>query len=144
MPDAEPPSPPPVAREPSTVWMVHKETGRAGVRGDLILEPGRLIFRPELRAAKLDTLGETVFALDEISKAARARSSPVLELHVRTVGLPPVVLFYFVKPPDIYSSPLPNPRRHGVTYLVSADAFVGEEVGDWLKAIREALPGKRG
>src|SRR5712691_11719736 len=96
--------------EPSTVWMVHKSTGQLGVRGELFLEAERLIFRPELKGTKLDLLGETVFASTDIEKAGRSRHSPVLELRVSTPGVPEVVLFYFVKPPDMYSSGLPNPR----------------------------------
>jgi hypothetical protein len=124
---------------PSVVWMVHKGVGPRGIRGELILEPERLIFRPELRAARPDTLGETVFALDQVSKVAKARRSPVLELHVRTEGLPPVVLFYFVKPPDIYSSAAANPRSYAAVYLANAGAVYEEEVADWLKAIRERI-----
>ena len=55
--------------DPATVWMVHKGTGRPGIRGELILESKRLIFRPEIRTAKPDMLGETVFALEEINRS---------------------------------------------------------------------------
>lgn len=121
---------------PSTVWMVHKETASQGVRGDLILEEDRLVFRPELRDAKLDTLGETVFGLSEITKVSRARRSPVIELHVETDGVPSVVFFYFVKPPDMYSSGAANPRSFAAVYLANAGAVYEEEVRDWVKAIR--------
>jgi hypothetical protein len=124
---------------PSVVWMVHKGVGPRGIRGELILESERLIFRPELRAARPDTLGETVVGLDQVTKVARARRSPVLELHVRTDGLPPVVLFYFVKPPDIYSSAAANPRSFAAVYLTNAGAVYEEEVTDWLKAIRDRI-----
>jgi hypothetical protein len=124
---------------PSVVWMVHKGIGSRGIRGELILEPERLIFRPELRAAKPDTLGETVFGLDEVTKVSRARRSPVLELHVHTDGLPPVVFFYFVKPPDIYSSAAANPRSYAAVYLTNAGAVYEEEVTDWFKAIRDRI-----
>jgi hypothetical protein len=116
--------------------MVHKETPSRGVRGDLILEGDRLIFRPELRAAKLDTLGETVFDLTEITKVSRARRSPVIELHTATEGMPPVVFFYFVRPPDMYSSGAINPRSFAAVYLTNAGALYEEEVRDWVKAIR--------
>jgi hypothetical protein len=122
---------------PSVVWMVHKGVGPRGIRGELILESERLIFRPELRAARPDMLGETVFGLDQVRKITRARRSPVLELHVQTDGLPPVVLFYFVKPPDIYSSGAVNPRSYAAVYLTNAGAVYDEEVAEWLKAIRE-------
>ncbi len=98
------------APPPTTVWMVHKDTGKQGVRGELTLEAERLIFRPEIAGRNLDLLGETVFAPHEIRGARKAKGSPVLKLDVSTPGLPKVVLFYFTKPPDMYSSPMPNPR----------------------------------
>jgi hypothetical protein len=52
---------------PTVVWMVHKGVGPRGIRGELILETERLIFRPELRAAGPDTLGETVLGLNHVS-----------------------------------------------------------------------------
>jgi hypothetical protein len=128
-----------MALGPTEVWMVHKGTGTRGIRGDLILEPERLIFRPELRAARPDALGETVFGLDQLTKVTRSRRSPVLELHVTTEGLPPVVLFYFVKPPDLYSSGAANPRSYAALYLSNAGAVYEEDVTEWMQAIREAL-----
>ncbi|HEX9235040.1 MAG TPA: hypothetical protein VF972_02035 [Actinomycetota bacterium] len=124
--------------EPSTVWMVHKTTGRAGVRGDLILDQDRLIFRPELRAARPEILGETVFALGDIRKVVRGRGTPLLELHVTTPRIPPVVLFYFVRPPDMYSSGALNPRSAVALYLQSANIVYSEEIASWVEAIREA------
>jgi hypothetical protein len=128
-----------MAPEPSTVWMVHKSTGQRGVRGDLILEAERLVFRPELTGTKIDLLGETIFGSTDVEKVGRSRHSPVLELHVRNPGIPPVVLFYFVKPPDMYSSGLPNPRRAVATYLTSSNALYTEEVDEWVRAIRDEL-----
>jgi hypothetical protein len=124
--------------DPATVWMVHKGTGRAGVRGELILDPPRLIFRPELRTAKPDSLGETVFALDNVERVGRARGSPVLQVHVTTPGIPPVVLFYFVKPPDIYSSGMPNPRFAGASFLMRSNTLLVEEVAAWEREIQAA------
>lgn len=129
------------APPPTTVWMVHKGTGKQGVRGELSLEPERLIFRPEIVGGKLDLLGQTVFALTEIRGAGKSKGSPVLKLDVSTPGLPKVVLFYFTKPPDMYSSPMPNPRIATMTYLMRSDAYVGQEVDVWLKALR-AVRGK--
>jgi hypothetical protein len=119
--------------------MVHKETASQGVRGDLILEGERLVFRPELRAAKLDTLGETVFGVAEITSVSRARRSPVIEMHVDTDGVPSVVFFYFVKPPDMYSSGAVNPRSLAAVYLTNAGAVYDEEVRDWVKVIRARM-----
>jgi hypothetical protein len=128
-----------MALEPSTVWMVHKSTGHGGVRGELLLHADRLIFRPELTGTKLDLLGETVFASGDIAKVGRSRHSPVLELRVSTLGVPEVVLFYFVKPPDMYSSGLPNPRAAVLTYLTNSNALYTEEVDEWVRAIRDEL-----
>jgi hypothetical protein len=124
--------------EPATVWMVHKATGRAGIRGELILESQRLIFRPELRTAKPDMLGETVFALKDVEKVGRSRGSPVLERRVAAPGFPPVVLFYFVKPPDIYSSGMPNPRFAGASFLMQSNALLADEVARWEREIQAA------
>ena len=128
-----------MALGPTEVWMVHKGTGTRGVRGDLILEAERLIFRPELRAARPDALGETVFGLDQLTKVTRSRRSPVIQLHVTTDGLPPVVLFYFVKPPDMYSSGAANPRSYAALYLSNAGAVYEEDITEWVQAIRKAL-----
>lgn len=126
--------------EPAAVWMVHKDTPKNGVRGQLALESGHLVFRPDVVAgAGVDSLGQTVFGLVEIRKVRRARASPVLEVHAATPGLPDVVLFFFAKPPDIYSSALPNPRAHGATYLGTSNTFVGEVVGEWVSALRAVV-----
>jgi hypothetical protein len=124
--------------DPATVWMVHKGTGKRGVRGELILNPDRLIFRPELRSAKPDTLGETVFALRQIDKVTRSRGSPVIELRVAAPSVPPVVLFYFIKPPDIYSSGMPNPRFAGASFLIGSNALLADQVAEWEREIRTA------
>jgi hypothetical protein len=124
--------------DPTTVWMVHKDVGRAGVRGDIMLAADRLIFQPEVRGAKPDTLGETVIPLAGVEKVRRSRATPVLELHLSVQGLPPVVLFYFVRPPDPYSSGMPNPRSAALTYLASSNALYEEEVATWARAIGAA------
>jgi hypothetical protein len=128
--------------DPATVWMVHKDTPRNGVRGRLALEANHLVFRPDLGAeARLDSLGQTVFGMDEIRSVGRARGSPVLKVHTSTPGVPGVVLFFFAKPPDIYSSALPNPRAHGATYLGTSNAFLSDVVREWVAAIRGAAHG---
>jgi hypothetical protein len=129
-----------MAPEPSTVWMVHGSTGQQGVRGELLLQSDRLIFRPELAGTAIELLGETVIAGADIEKVGRSRHSPVLELRVNTPGIPQVVLFYFVKPPDMYSSGLPNPRSAVATYLTRSNAVYTEEVDEWVRAIRDDLP----
>jgi hypothetical protein len=129
-----------MAPEPSTVWMVHRSTGQGGVRGTLILESTRLIFRPELAGTAMELLGETVIAGAHIEKVSRPRHSPVIELRVHTPGIPEVLFFYFVKPPDKYSSGLPNPRTAVATYLTRSNAVYTEEVDEWVRAIRDELP----
>jgi len=129
-----------MAPELSTVWMVHRSTGQRGVRGELLLQSDRLIFRPELAGTAIELLGETVIAGEDIEKVGRSRHSPVLELRVNTPSIPQVVLFYFVKPPDMYSSGLPNPRSAVATYLTRSNAVYTEEVDEWVRAIRDDLP----
>jgi hypothetical protein len=120
--------------------MVHTGTGKAGVRGELILTNRDLIFRPEVRGAKrdLDLLGETVIALETLRKVSRARGSPVLEVRPKTPGVPPVVLFYFAKPPDMYSSAMPDPRGASISYLASSGVLYREEIDAWVEAIDAA------
>jgi hypothetical protein len=128
--------------DPATVWMVHKDTPKNGVRGRLSLEPAHLVFRPDVAAgAAVDSLGQTVLGVDEIGKVARARASPVLEVHTSTPGLPGVVLFYFAKPPDIYTSASVNPRARGATYLGTSNTFLSDVVGEWVSAVRAAVRG---
>src|SRR5439155_539260 len=78
------------------------------------------------------------FALHDVDKVGRARGSPVLELRVAAPGVPPVVLFYFVKPPDIYSSGMPNPRFAGASFLMQSNALLAEEVAGWEREIQAA------
>lgn len=129
-----------VTVDPATVWMVHKRTGRQGVRGDLILKGRELVFRPEIRGAKrdLDLLGETVLPLADIRKVSRTRGSPVLEVRTRTTGVPPVVLFFFARPPDMYSSAMPDPRGASMSYLTSSALVYREEIDTWIGAIDAA------
>ena len=131
--------------DPATVWMVHKETGTSGVRGELFLTDRDLVFRPEVRGARgnLDLLGETVLPLAAISKAVRSRATPVLEVRAQTAGVPDVLLFFFAKPPDMYSSGLMNPRTHSATYLANSNLLYREEIGAWVSAIRSAIRSMR-
>jgi hypothetical protein len=61
------------------------------------------------------------------------------EVKVTPPSIPEVVLFSFVKPPDMYSSGLPNPRSAVATYLTRYNAVYGEEMDEWVRAIREEL-----
>ena len=132
------------APAPASVWMVHKQTGRAGVQGQLTLEDDRVIFRPDLRGRRLDVLGETVFALHEVRSASRSKLSPVLELRVTTPNVPSVILFYFVKPPDRYSSPFQDPRSSSAFYLANSGVIFEEEVRRWEQAIKDAKAPRSG
>ena len=125
--------------DPSTVWMVHKGVGQRGVRGDLILQRDRLIFRAEIRGGRPDTLGETIFPLEEIRKVSRSKRTPILELKLTIEGLPETVLFYFVKPPDMYSSGATHPRTAVTMYLTNSNALYEEEVTLWFDDLRQAV-----
>ena len=46
--------------------------------------------------------------------------------------------FYFVKPPDIYSSGMPNPRFAGASFLMQTNALLTEEVAAWEREIQAA------
>ena len=121
----------------ATVWMVHKGTGKQGVKGELLLTERDLVFRPEIRGAKrdLDLLGETVIPLATLRRASRSRGSPVLEIRSKSPGVPAIVLFFFAKPPDMYSSAMPDPRGASMTYLTSSGLVYREEIDDWVGAI---------
>jgi hypothetical protein len=123
--------------------MVHKDVGLRGVRGDLILQRERLIFRPEIRGARPDILGETVFPLDRIRKVSRSKRTPVLSLKHDVEGLPETVFFYFVRPPDMYSSGAANPRSAAGLYLANSNALYDEEVTLWVDELRQAVKGAR-
>jgi hypothetical protein len=123
--------------EPALVWMVHRETPASGVRGQLALEPGHVVFRPDVGpSSRVDSLGQTIIALSEIGKASKSRGSPVLEVHTTTPGLPSVVLFYFAEPPKTHLAM--NPRAHAAGVLGASNAFMGEDAAAWAKAIRRA------
>jgi len=117
--------------------MVHKGTGKQGVKGELLLTERDLVFRPEIRGAKrdLDLLGETVIPLATLRRASRSRGSPVLEIRSKSSGLSSRVIFFFAKPPDIYSSAMADPRGASITYLTSSRLVYREEIDDWVGAI---------
>jgi hypothetical protein len=123
--------------------MVHKDVGLRGVRGDLILQRERLIFRPEIRGARPDVLGETVFPLDRIRKVSRSKRTPVLSVKHDVEGLPDTVFFYFVRPPDMYSSGASHPRTAVSLYLTNSNALYDEEVTLWVDELRQAVKGGR-
>jgi hypothetical protein len=127
----------------SKVWMIHATTGLTGIRGTLTLEGQDLVFRPEsLRE------GETVFRVSEMKRVHRVRGSPVLEISVQSPGLPPIVGFYFVKPPSLKDDDRTlnvlqrhSARKKALNALRTANAYKKEEIERWVRAIREAGPG---
>lgn len=122
--------------------MVHARTGLDGVKGLLALEGPRLVFRPES-----STAGESVFETSGLKRVRRARWSPVLEIYPTSQSHPPVVAFYFVKPPRLGEHEDLNPlrrrtaRKKAMNDLRRANAFKKGEVEGWVEAIRAAGEG---
>jgi hypothetical protein len=126
--------------EATTVWMVHARTGLQGVKGTIALESGALVFRPTGGRS-----GETVIPVGEIRRLRRARGSPVMEVEISIAGAPPIIGFYFVKPP-----PLTPPtegyrpfgrflaRRRAIATLRAGNAARREDVEVWVDAVRAA------
>jgi hypothetical protein len=124
--------------EPVTVWMVHARTGLAGVKGTLHLEDRVLVFRPAGGRS-----AETVIPARDVRKVRRAPGSPVLEVETSISGAPPIIGFYFVKPP-----PLTPPtegyrpfgrflaRRRAIATLRGGNAAHREDVETWVVAVR--------
>jgi hypothetical protein len=123
--------------------MVSSRTGLTGVKGELTLDPGGLVFTPR------QTVGgpETVFAFEYIRRARRLRASPVLELHMRRTGGPTPVGFYFVQPPNLEAQDDSGMlakrrlRRDAAFSLVRLNTVKRQEVERWVDAIREAMRG---
>lgn len=126
----------------SVVWMVHARTGLNGLKGTLALDEGRLVFTPESTRA-----GQSEFDLGEISRVRRVRGSPVMEIYPTGQGQPPVVGFYFVKPPslterydDMNFVQRRTARKKAMNALRGANRHKKREVEGWVEAIR-AGPG---
>jgi hypothetical protein len=129
--------------EAATVWMVHARTPMEGIRGELSLEDGVLRFRPAGGRS-----AETAVPANHIRRVRRARGSPVLEVSIDVPGGPPIIGFYFVKPP-----PLTPPtegirlfsrylaRRRGIAHLRGGNAARGQDVDVWVEALRATKPG---
>lgn len=119
--------------------MVHARTGLNGIKGLLALEGPRLVFRPES-----STAGESVFEPSVLRRVRRARWSPVLEIYPTSESLPPVVAFYFVKPPSLVEHEDVNflrrrtARKKAMNELRRANAYKRDEVEGWVEAIRAA------
>jgi hypothetical protein len=120
--------------------MVHNRTPLDGVKGSLSLEDQLLVFRPEGGRS-----GTTSIPLRRIVRIRRARGTPVLEVGLEMENAPPVIGFYFVKPPSLIQ-PTENYRpfgrflakRRGIATLRSGNAARGMDVDLWAKALQEA------
>ena len=125
----------------STVWMVHSGTPKSGVKGELTLEPGGVVFTPRQTVRGADT----VFPLDHVRKVHRVMASPVLELRMRRTGGPPVVGFYFVQPPSLEAQQDSGMlarrrlRRDAAFSLVKLNPVKREEISSWVEAIQAAM-----
>jgi hypothetical protein len=126
--------------ETTTVWMVHARTGLEGVKGTLALEDRVLVFRPAGGRS-----AETVIPVGDVRRVRRAPGSPVLEVEPTITGAPPIIGFYFVKPP-----PLTPPtegyrpfgrflaRRRAIASLRAGNAAHRQDVEVWVDAVRAA------
>jgi hypothetical protein len=126
--------------EATTVWMVHARTGLQGVKGTIALEGGALVFRPTGGRSS-----ETVIPVGEIRRLRRARGSPVMEVEISIAGAPPIIGFYFVKPPPL-TAPTEGyrpfgrflARRRAIASLRAGNAARREDVEVWVDAVRAA------
>jgi hypothetical protein len=129
--------------EATTVWMVHARTGLEGVKGILALEDRVLVFRPAGGRS-----AETVIPVDDIRRVRRAPGSPVLEVQTAITGAPPIIGFYFVKPPPL-SPPREGyrpfgrflARRRAIASLRAGNAAHRQDVEIWVEAVLAAQQG---
>jgi hypothetical protein len=111
-----------------------------GVKGTLALEDRVLMFRPAGGRSS-----ETVLPVGEIRKVRRAPGSPVLEVEIAVKGGPPIIGFYFVKPPPL-TPPTEGYRpfgrflakRKAIASLRAGNATHREDVETWAQAVRDA------
>lgn len=126
--------------EPTTVWMVHARTGMQGVKGTLALQDGAITFQPAGGRSS-----ETLLPIGEIRRVRRAPGSPVLEVEITVKGGPPIIGFYFVKPPPL-TPPTEGYRpfgrflakRKAIATLRGGNATHREDVQAWVDAVKAA------
>jgi hypothetical protein len=126
--------------EATTVWMVHARTGLEGVKGTIALEDRTLVFRPTGGRS-----AETVIPVGDIRRVRRAMGSPVMEVQISISGAPPIIGFYFVKPPPL-SPPTEGYRpfgrflakRRAIATLRAGNAARRQDVEVWVEAVRAA------
>jgi len=131
--EPEPPTSNPPKR--TIVWLISARTTRDGVKGALTMTPEGLLFGPTSGAP------ETLFRHEEVRRAHRVRTSPVLELklsadHPRLVGL------YFIEPPPLKPAGPQllgkrRARRQAVTTLLGSNASRRDIIDGWVQRIRE-------
>jgi hypothetical protein len=116
------------------------------MRGALSLEDDVLLFRPAGGRS-----ADTEIPARNIRRVRRARGSPVLEVSIDIPGGPPIIGFYFVKPPSLtpptegfrlFSRYLA--RRRGIAHLRGGNAARGHDVDVWVEALRAAQRSYRG
>jgi hypothetical protein len=131
-----------VTKESKPVWMLSARTGLNGVKGGLRIEGPLLVFQPES-----NRYGETSIPVSAIRRCRRVRGSPVLEVEAEALNLPPVIGFYFIKPPDLRETnegSAMNPfrrlgsRKRALNSLRSANPLKKAELDAWVDAIRSA------
>jgi hypothetical protein len=129
--------------EAKPVWMVHARTPFDGVRGALSVDDRAVQFRPDS-----ERLADTVIPFDRIRKVRRALGSPVLEVEISINDAPPVIGFYFVKPPTL-NQPTEGYRpfgrfltkRKAIAKLRAGNHARKQEVDAWVDRLRA---GRRG
>jgi hypothetical protein len=113
----------------TTVWMIHRFTNpRTGVRGNLTLDEGVLRFVPASGGAP------TSIRVEDVEEVDRVAASPVMTLRLGPSHRLPEILFYFVEPPYMFG------KSTKITLRV-ADAFLHDEVSEWVQAIEGAVQG---
>jgi len=126
----------------STVWMIHSGISMEGIKGDLTLELGAVVFTPR------EGHGQRMFRLSDIRRAKRVLGSPVLELRLAPTGGPTVVGFYFVQPPSLEAQrdsrimQRRRMRREAAISLARLNPVKKSEVSAWVDAIDAAKRGR--
>jgi hypothetical protein len=132
--------------EAKPVWMVHARTPFDGVRGVLSVDERAVQCRPDS-----ERLGSTVIPFDRIRKVRRALGSPVLEVEIAISDAPPVIGFYFVKPPTLtQASEGYRPfgrfltKRKAIAKLRAGNHARKQEVDAWVERLRAGRRGSSG
>jgi len=120
--------------------MVNRGTGPNGVKGSLKLDRDAVVFDPEEEGA-----ADTRYRFRHVRRVRRVMGTPVLELHLQDPDAPPIVGFYFVKPPSLEAPEGPRlfrrryARRVAVSKLRQWNVVKRDEVSVWVDRIKKAL-----